>query len=269
MSHPFRGMAVPALYADEDRTRQRSDALLSAKTGGRNITDVVLCHSEAAFLPAAPLIVDIGCGQGRSAVRLARRYLPGTVVAIDASSAMTAAVRDRAAGLNVQPVTGDFHRLPIADGCADLAIAIMCLYHSSIPHLVVAEMGRMLRRSGTAILVTKALDSYRELADLLERVGVDPHASSRPSLYETAHSGNLPDLAQAGGLTVHSVEHEVHTFTFRDLSHTAVYLATCPQYALPSPLQDADALATALRNRIPDTPVTATATITYVVGHPR
>lgn len=259
---------MPALYASEDRTRRRSSALLSAKTAGRNLSDVVLGYVDAAHLPNAPVIVDVGCGQGRSSVRLARHHPNGVVLAVDSSSAMTTAVRVRAAGLNIQPITGDFHYLPLADGCADLAVAIMCLYHSPTPHQVIAGIRRMLRRSGTAILVTKAADSYHELAELLERSGLDPHARSRPSLYEAAHNGNLPYLAEAGGLTVRSVKHEAHTFTFGDLAHTAAYLATCPQFALAGTLRTSDALAAALRTRVPDGPVTTTATISYVVGQP-
>jgi SAM-dependent methyltransferase len=266
VSHPFRGLFVPALYASEDRTVRRSDALLTAKTAGRNITDVVLDYADAACLPPAPVIVEVGCGQGRTAVRLARHYPQGIVLAIDASPAMAAATRQRAKDLNVQPAIADFHHLPVADGSTDLAVAIMCLYHSPAPHRVITEMARTLRPTGTAVLVTKAADSYRELADLLERSGLDPRACDRPSLYETAHSGNLPDLAEAGGLTVRGLEHEQHTFTFTDLAHAAAYLTTCPQYLLPGRMRQPDALAEALRARLPDEPVVTTATITYLVG---
>lgn len=266
MSHPFRGGAVSALYAHEDRTRQRSDALLSAKISGRNISDVVLAHADAAHLPDAAVIVDVGCGQGRAAVRFARRYPAALVLALDASPAMTAAAQQRTAGMNVQPVTADFHALPLADHRADLAVAIMCLYHSPAPHRAIREITRMLRLSGTAILVTKAADSYRELADLLQRSGIDPAAHHRPSLYESAHGGNLGQLAEAGGLTVSSLEHEPHTFTFHDLAHAAAYLSTCPQYAIPDALRPPGALARALRSRLPDEPLTTTATISYLVG---
>jgi SAM-dependent methyltransferase len=268
VSHPFQGATVPALYAAQDRTLRRSGALLSAKTAGRNISDVILGHADSARLPDTPVIVDVGCGQGRTTVRLARHYPAATVVAIDASPAMTTATRQRATGLNVQPVTADFHALPLADDSADLAVAIMCLYHSPTPQQVIGEISRVLRPTGTTILVTKATDSYHELADLLQRSGLDPDARSRPSLYEAAHSGNLHRLAEAGALTVHHIEHEPHAFTFSDLAHTAAYLSTCPQYALPEPLREPDTLADALRSRIPDEPVTTTATISYLVGRP-
>jgi ubiquinone/menaquinone biosynthesis C-methylase UbiE len=268
VSHPFQGAAVPALYSGEDRTLRRSGALLAAKTAGRNINDVVLGHADSACLPNSPAIVDIGCGQGRATVRLAHHYPAATIAAIDASPAMTAATRERTTGLNVQPVTADFHALPLLDDSTDLAIAIMCLYHSPTPQRVISEISRVLRPTGTTILVTKATDSYQELADLLQRTDLDPDAHNRPSLYEAAHSGNLRRLAEAGALTVQHVEHEVHTFTFTDLAHAAAYLSTCPQYVLPEPLREPDRLTEALRACIPDKPVTTTATISYLVGRP-
>jgi ubiquinone/menaquinone biosynthesis C-methylase UbiE len=188
--------------------------LLTAKTAGRNITDVVLGYAAATGLPPDPVIVEVGCGQGRTAVRLARHYPEGIVLAVDAAPVMAAATRQRAKDLSDQSAVADFHHLPVADGSTDLAVAIMCLNHSPDPHRVIAEMARTLRPTGTAVLVSKATDSYRELAGLLERSGLAPLAHERPSLYETAHSGNLPDLAEAGGLTVRGLEHEQHTFTF-------------------------------------------------------
>ncbi len=268
MSHPFQGDSVPDLYAHEERTRRRSGALLSAKTEGRNISEVVVDFARSAGLPSAPVIADIGCGQGRTAVRLAHSHPAGTVLAIDASPAMTAAVQQRAHGLNVKAITADFHALPLPSGTADLAVAIMCLYHSPTPDRVIKEMTRILKPAGTAILVTKAADSYRELADLLARSGLDPHARSRPSLYASAHNATLHDLAEAGGLTVHHVEDETHTFTFESLAHTADYLSTCPQYEIPASLRSPEALAEALRVHVPDGPVTTTATIGYLVGRP-
>lgn len=268
MSHPFLGENVSGLYASEDRTRQRSDALLAAKTSGRNISDVILGYADGANLPDRPTICDIGCGQGRATVRIARHYAHARVIAIDGSPAMTTAARDRTSGLGVSLLTGDFHRLPLADRSLDLAVAIMCLYHSATPAQAIAEITRKVRLPGTAILVTKAADSYRELVGLIADSGLDSQAWDRPSLYETVSSGNLPDLAEQGGLTVTRVEHETHAFTFTDLAHAAAYLATCPQYAITADLRQPVALTEALRACLPDGPVTTTATITYVIGHP-
>lgn len=267
MSHPFHGDDAAALYTSEARTRQRSDALLSAKTSGRNISEVICGLADSIRLPALPAIIDVGCGQGRTTVRLAHHYPDASLTAVDASPAMAAATLERTAGLNVEALTGDFHALPFRDAF-DLAVAVMCLYHSPTPDLAISEIGRTLHATGAAIFVTKATDSYRELATLLEATELDPRATSRPSLYEAAHSGNLLDLAEKGGLQVDQVEHEIHTFTFNNLLHTATYLATCPQFVLPDHARQPQALAAELRARIPDVPITTSATVTYVLARP-
>ncbi|MEO5877938.1 MAG: class I SAM-dependent methyltransferase [Streptosporangiaceae bacterium] len=268
MSHPFHGHDAASLYTSEDRTRQRSDALLSAKVSGRNISEVICGLADTIRLPDHPDIIDIGCGQGRTTVRLAHHFGEASLTAIDASPAMVAATHEGTANLNVKAQVGDFHALRFPDSAFDLAVAVMCLYHSPTPDLAIRDIGRTVRTQGAAIFVTKANDSYRELADLLETAGLDLAATKRPSLYEAAHSGNLPDLTTKGGLRVEQVEHEIHTFTFTDLLHTATYLATCPQFKLAEEFRHPDPLAAELRARIPDGPVTTTATITYVLARP-
>ncbi|REF00527.1 class I SAM-dependent methyltransferase [Thermomonospora umbrina] len=266
MSHPFHGRDAAALYVGEERTRRRSQALLSAKTSGRNIDEVICAYADTTGLPDRPAIADIGCGQGRTTVRLARHMPSASITAIDASPAMANAARERTRGHRVTVITGDFHALPLRAASLDLAVAVMCLYHSPAPLLAIGEIARTLRPHGAAILVTKAADSYRELADLLTLSGLDPDAHQRPSLYENAHSGNLANLTEQGALRVETVEHETHTFTFDDLAHTASYLATCPQYQLPERLHHPHALAAELRTRLSDKPITTTATITYVLA---
>ena len=67
---------------------------------------------------------------------------------------------------------------------------------------------------------------------------------------------------------VKSVTHETHRFTFPGLADVAEYLATSPKYDLPPALAASPAaLATAMRQRIPDAPVTATSVVTYLVAH--
>lgn len=88
--------------------------------------------------------------------------------------------------------------------------------------------------------------------------GLDPAAERRPSLYQSAHGGNITALAETG-LAIRRALHETHLFTFPTLADVAGYLATSPKYHLPPALAgSADALAAALAARLPDQPVTAT-----------
>jgi hypothetical protein len=130
-------------------------------------------------------------------------------------------------------------------------------------------MARCLAPGGTAIIAVKSAGSYRELDRLIAASGLDPAALDRPSLYEAAHSGNIGDLA-ASSLCGCTVTHDTHVFTFPGLADVAEYLATSPKYALPpGPGSDPAALAAALRERLPDGPVTTTSVVTYLTGHPK
>ncbi len=268
--NPFVDPAsLPALYQNADRLARRTNALNRAKTVGRPVPDVII-ELAAQYLPPlrSPVVVDVGCGRGSSTRALAERLRPTRLVAIDASAAVLAAARTRLGGVDgcVRWLCADFHRLPLQDTTCDLAVAAFCLYHSPHPDAAIAELARCLKPGGVAILVTKSADSYRELDELVAASGLDPDACQRPSLYGSAHSGNLASLT-ANALAVSRVEHEEHRFTFTDLGHVADYLTTNPKYAIPAALRsDPVALAGALRARFPDGPVTTASRVTYVVS---
>lgn len=104
---------------------------------------------------------------------------------------------------------------------------------------------------------------------LIAVTGLDPKAEQRESLYTSAHSGNLADLANVS-LEVIAADHEEHRFTFAGHDHAAEYLATNPKYDLaPGLYGHPGALAAALQASIPDRPITTSSTITYVVARPR
>ncbi|MBT2234448.1 class I SAM-dependent methyltransferase [Nonomuraea sp. NEAU-A123] len=262
------------LYRDGSRLAARTSALHRAKVQGRPVAEVIadLAADELAD-PRQAVVADIGCGRGTSTRILAERLRPRRLLAIDASAAMLAAARAQIrcaqladASTAITYVRADFHRLPVANASCALVVAAFCLYHAPDPRPVISEIGRMLSPAGIAILATKSADSYRSLDHLVATAGIDPRAELRPSLYETAHGGNLETLI-APSLAIIRVEHEEHRFAFTGLDHVAAYLATSPKYELPpSMAADPDAIATALRARIEDGPVVATSTITYLIA---
>jgi ubiquinone/menaquinone biosynthesis C-methylase UbiE len=253
------------LYASADRLARRSGALHRAKVSGRHagrvIADLVAC---AASRDAR--VADIGCGRGTTTQIITQRLPEARVVAVDLSAAMLAAARDQLTRPAAGVVRADFCHLPFGTGSCDVMVAAFCLYHSTSPQEVAGEIARCLRPGGTAILVTKSADSYRELDHLVAAAGLDPEAVSRPSLYQAAHSDNLATLA-ATHLDVQRIIHDTHRFVFRDLAYAAEYLATSPKYKLPACLAaDPAAMAVALRARVPDGRVTTTSTVTYVTA---
>jgi hypothetical protein len=135
------------------------------------------------------------------------------------------------------------------------------------PKQALAGIARCLAPGGCLILTTKSPDSYRELDATIAASGLDRHATDRPSLYHSFHSHNAPAILAAAGLVLHRRLDQRHIFQFGDADHLAEYVVTCPKYQLPPELTgDPAALAAALRTRLPDTAVTTTSTVTYLVA---
>ncbi|WP_422738626.1 class I SAM-dependent methyltransferase [Micromonospora sp. WMMD729] len=253
------------LYRGNGRLADRTKALHRAKISGSDVADTI-AGLLAARVPTGATVLDIGCGRGTTTLRLADRLRPRQLIAVDASTALLRTTRDRLgdSGPLGSVVCADFHHLPLPDSLADAAVAAFCLYHSPTPDLAVAEIARCLRPGGTAALVTKSLDSYAELDRLLQAAGLDPDATSRPSLYESFHSGNLHTIT-ATHLTVLDIQHEEHIFHFADATHLARYLATTPKYRIALTGGN-PALAAALQQRLAPPPYTTRSTVSYAVA---
>lgn len=274
-ANPFLDPARQAeLYGHASRLAGRSNALMRAKTSGRPVPDTIVrlvrAHHERA--DELGLLLDVGCGRGTSSLALAQQLRPRRVLGLDAAPALIEQALRRAQRLPDVPVSfllGNFHQLPLPAQSFDVAVAAFCLYHSPRPQTVVAEMQRVLAPGGLAVLVTKGLDSYREMDQLVAAAGLDPRAEQHESLYTSAHSGNLAHLA-AASLDVLAVEHEEHSFTFDGHDHVAEYLATNPKYDLaPGLYGNPGALAATLHEVLPDRPLTTKSLVTFVVAQSR
>jgi ubiquinone/menaquinone biosynthesis C-methylase UbiE len=259
---------VAGLYADAGRTQQRTSALLTAKISGENATATIV-DLAARNSPHRPSVCEIGCGRGTVILALAEALVPDRHTVVDISPAFLATVNKRAAdaGFAVETVRGDFHHLPLPDTTFDVLVAAFCLYHSTRPADVVAEIARCLAPGGRAVLATKSADSYHELDQLMVDTDLDPTVTSRPSLYETFHSTNAADIV-ATGIDVTEVIHREHAFRFTDFEHLAAYAITVPKYQLPQRMAtNPSEFAAELRRRTRDRPLTATSTVTYLTGN--
>jgi SAM-dependent methyltransferase len=210
--------------------------------------------------------------QRTSTLRLARQFPAAVVLATDLSPALltTAGGRIAAQSGDARLVAADFHHLPFATGSVDVAVAGFCLYHSPHPGQALAEISRCLRPGGYAIATTKSADSYHAIDTLIADSGLDAGAASRPSLYQSFHTGNAAQVAATVGLRIARRVDQEHTLQFANLNHLAEYAITSPKYVLPADLTgNPQRLAAELRRRLPDTPVTATSTVTYLVAQRR
>lgn len=105
---------------------------------------------ELLRLSAGMTILDVGCGIGDDALRMAERVAPGgKVVGVDASARMIAAARVRlAAHPQVELHRADARRLPFRDASFARCRVDRTLQHIRRPGQVLQEMVRALKPGG-------------------------------------------------------------------------------------------------------------------------
>ena len=97
-------------------------------------------------------MADLGCGTGHAAVALAAHVT--RVVGVDQSAAMLKAARKRTVGLgNVELRRGRLEALPLEDQSCDGALLLLALTYVGEPAAALAEMARILRPGGRAVVV--------------------------------------------------------------------------------------------------------------------
>lgn len=139
-------------------------------------------------------ILDVGCGTGRLAARLAAAYFRAHVVAVDASAGMirnavTAPVLRRGCF-----AAAAAEHLPFADAIFDLVVVTLSLSHWRDRAAGLAEIGRVMAPEATLVACE-----------------VCPGRSFRPAGAWAARGkagvpGGLPALIAAGGLRVEHAE---------------------------------------------------------------
>lgn len=105
----------------------------------------------AGHHPPPARVLDVGCGTGALAERLAARGYE--VAGVDPSAQMLEVMRRRAP--QVEAVHAGGEELPFADGDFDLALTVATLHHVAAPEAVRAVLGEMARvvRSGGHVLI--------------------------------------------------------------------------------------------------------------------
>lgn len=147
------------------------------------------------------LVVDLGCGPGHLAAELVEDVgVRGAVVGLDREPSMLQAARGRAPADRLRLVTADVTAVPIPDGAVDRVVAVQVLEYVPDVEQALAEVRRLLKPGGTAVLVDTDWRSAvwhtddRERTDAVlrawERHFVHPHLPAR-----------MPGLARAAGLT--------------------------------------------------------------------
>src|SRR5260221_6210561 len=105
-----------------------------------------------ALVPSAWGVADLGCGTGPLSAALSPHV--ARVIGVDQSAAMLKAARSRTAGQsNVELRKGSLETLPVDDAACDAALLVLALAYVPEPPLVLAEMARVLKPGGRAVVV--------------------------------------------------------------------------------------------------------------------
>jgi SAM-dependent methyltransferase len=194
----------------------RSRQFFSTAAGRWDAVRAELFGSSADFALLGLLddrwtVGDLGCGTGALSAALAP-YVD-RVVAVDASTEMLAAAKERLADArNVDLRAGDLESLPVEDATLDAAVLFLVLHYVADPAAVLAEAARALKPGGRLVVVDMTphdRTDYRDgmghvwlgfpadqLAEWLEHAGLtaarctdlpaDPHAKGPPLFAATA-----------------------------------------------------------------------------------
>lgn len=115
--------------------------------------------------PHAPVIVDAGCGQGKSFRLLQEAFQPSKIVGIDchtaslslADSAATLCKRD--SDIAIDLLRGDCAALPLPDASADIVFCHQTFHHLVDQDRALSEFHRVLKPGGT-LLFAESTDAY-------------------------------------------------------------------------------------------------------------
>jgi ubiquinone/menaquinone biosynthesis C-methylase UbiE len=168
-------------------------------------TRALMADLLAPWLTADQTILDAGCGPGGNGAWLTRH---GRVVAVDHAADALRFVRSGRPEL--APVRADLQALPFPDRVFDVVVTITVLYSVPDDAAALAELARVLRPGGVALVLEPAFPALRRAHD------TTVHTRRR---YRRAE---LAAAAAGAGLTV---ERATYAFSFLALPAAALAAA--------------------------------------------
>jgi ubiquinone/menaquinone biosynthesis C-methylase UbiE len=157
-----------------DSTRLAARARLHVKYGTAPVAWFPWLATQIAWPPGAR-VLEVGCGAGWMWAEAAYR-LPGDLelTLTDLSPGMVSEALDRVGSLGRYSRTtarvADVQELPFRSATFDVVVAIYVLHHVPDTRLAVAEMARVLRSDGTAVVACVGEGHLAELHQIRREV---------------------------------------------------------------------------------------------------
>lgn len=210
----------PALMDDPEQAR----AYAAANFEAANTLVCELVARHAAAVPRAARILDLGCGPGHIAIRLAQKNPAWRVTAIDGARAMLdlAAQAVTAAALEARftLVLGLIPEVEL-DGPYDLVLSNSLLHHLPDPHALWTTVRRAAGRSTRVVI----MDLMRPPSDAAARAIVEQYSGDEPEVLRRDFHASLHAAFTVEEVRAQLVEQGLGELTVAPVSdrHLAVW----------------------------------------------
>jgi ubiquinone/menaquinone biosynthesis C-methylase UbiE len=179
------------------------DVYTSTFTYGRKKIEELI-QPIIGSLPPGSRALDVGCGTGFNLVKL--RESGFEVVGIEPSAEMRSLAQSKADDI---PITdGDIERLPLESSSFDLVLAIEVIRYLPDATKALAEVARVLRPGGVAIVTAAprwSLNGYAVINTVTSRVKLPSFAMARQSFMSQRQAFRLLEAAGFSDCEVHGL----------------------------------------------------------------
>jgi SAM-dependent methyltransferase len=151
----------------------------------RRVADDVAIELASRVRHRKATIVDIGCGTGELVVAISARVRDARIVGLDSSPSMLLwANRHATPDGRLHFITADAAVMPFADESVDMVVSTLSLHHWQEPAGVFAEIARVLRPGGVALIYDPKLVTFTgsEMAEIAVSADLEPSDISRESV---------------------------------------------------------------------------------------